>query len=124
MHLLSYRVEPINIGAVEDMLQIKINIFSFFDDEGKGRYPLYVSKKEFPSEMDVLYWSGHYAYIKSFSRLMSDISATKAKHYFCKTCLGHSKTQKALEHHKMFCTMPNQCNQVYVLPEPGKDVHF
>ena len=124
MHLLTYPVEPNNIGEVEDILHIKINIFSFFDDEGKGRYPLYVSKKEFPMEMDVLYWKGHYAYIKSFSRFMSDISYHQNKKYFCKTCLGHCQSKKALEHHKTFCSMPNQCNQVYVLPEAGTDIHF
>ena len=75
-------------------------------------------------EMDVLYWNGHYAYIKSFTRFMADISATKHKHFFCKTCLGQCKTRLALSHHKMFCSMPNMCNQVYILPDAGTDIHF
>ena len=34
---LNYPVEVANIPAIEDKLGIAINVYSFFDDEGKGR---------------------------------------------------------------------------------------
>ena len=74
---LHYPVAPQDVPAIEEQLEININIFSFFDDEGKGRYPLYVSKKEHPRSIDLLYWNEHYALITSFERLMADITKSK-----------------------------------------------
>ena len=59
------------------------NVFSFYDDEGRARQPLYISKKTFKKSVDLLYWDEHYAWIKSFSAFMGDHSS----------------------HHKRFCVV-------------------
>ena len=52
-----YPVVPSEIPAIEQQLNIGINIFSFFDDEGKGRYPLYITQfHDPPVTIDLLYW--------------------------------------------------------------------
>ena len=84
LNVITYPVDPRQIDQVENALNLKINIFSFFDDEGKGRYPLYTSSKLFPDEIDVLYLEGHYAWIHNFSGLMADVSKSKIKKHFCK----------------------------------------
>ncbi|KAF0138570.1 MAG: hypothetical protein FD143_3643, partial [Ignavibacteria bacterium] len=54
---ISYPVEPSEVPVLEEQLNLKINIFSFYDDLGKARYPLYVSKREhYRKEIDLLYW--------------------------------------------------------------------
>ena len=63
---ISYPIDPKNIPQLEDQLQLRINLISFFDDEGRGRYPFYISKKTYPEEVDLLYWKGHFAWIKNF----------------------------------------------------------
>ena len=54
-----YPVEVADIPAIEDKLGVGINIYSFFDDEGKGRYPLYATEKVFERTVDLLYWDEH-----------------------------------------------------------------
>ena len=36
---IKYPVEIADIPAIEDMLKMGINVYSFFTDEGKGRHP-------------------------------------------------------------------------------------
>ena len=40
LHDFAYPVAIEDIPAIEDMLGVSINVFSFFDDEGKARHPL------------------------------------------------------------------------------------
>ena len=46
LHRMEYPVGPDQMPEIEEILNLKINIFSFFDDAGKGGYPLYISRKE------------------------------------------------------------------------------
>ena len=121
---LPYPVDPCRVPEIEDFLKIKINLFSFFDDEGRGRYPFYISKKTFEKEVDLLYWSGHYAYIKNFSGFLADIHKSKHTRFFCKNCFGHFKNQQALDNHKLFCQRPNFSDQIYLMPEVGSRLYF
>ena len=68
---ISYPVDPHQVPEIEDKLGLRINLFSFFDETGEARYPLYVSKKRFTDEVDLLYWPGHYVLIRSFNGFMS-----------------------------------------------------
>ena len=52
---------------------MNINVFSFFDDKGRARYPLVISRKNYEKVANLLYWKNHYAPITSISRLFSDI---------------------------------------------------
>ena len=38
-------MSPNDMNFYEYQLQMNINVFSFFDDEGKARYPLVISRK-------------------------------------------------------------------------------
>ena len=38
---LHYPVAPAEIPAIEEQIHLNISVFSFFDDQGKGRFPLY-----------------------------------------------------------------------------------
>ena len=42
---LPYPIEPQDVNLYEDLLQINIYIYTFSDDEGKGRHPLFTSRK-------------------------------------------------------------------------------
>ena len=41
---LLYPISPKDVHLYEDRLHININVFSFFDDEGKARHPLFISR--------------------------------------------------------------------------------
>jgi len=72
----------------------------------------------------LLYWEGHYAWIKSFSGFLSDLTKHKGKLHFCKRCFGHSNTEKALEKHQIFCHQPDWCNQAFIFPDQGETLRF
>ena len=38
-----YPISPNNVHLYEDQVQMNINVFSFFDDEGRARHPLVIS---------------------------------------------------------------------------------
>ena len=44
---LLYPISPNDLRLYEDQLQININVFSFFDDEGRKRHPLVISRKSY-----------------------------------------------------------------------------
>ena len=39
---IEYPVSPIDIPQIEQRLNISINLFSYFDDNGKARHPMYI----------------------------------------------------------------------------------
>ena len=41
---IEYPVNPIDIPQLEQRLNISINLFSYFDDIGKARHPMYISR--------------------------------------------------------------------------------
>ena len=122
---IEYPVKPDQIPMIEEMLNLKINVFSFYDDEGKARYPLYVSKRtQFRKEIDLLYWNEHYAWTKNFSRLINDLSGKHSKKYFCKRCFGVFLCQTTFDRHQEICSRPDFENMIYTLPPPGSKIKF
>jgi hypothetical protein len=71
---LQYPVALTDLPDIEGTLNISINVFSFYDDEGKARYPVYISRRRAPHEVDLLYWEEHFALIRDFERLMFDLN--------------------------------------------------
>ena len=61
-----------------------MSILSFFKDEGKGSYPLYVSDNHYGSSADLLYWQGHFAIITSFERFRATITKSTVQKSFCR----------------------------------------
>ena len=53
---------------------MNINVFSFFNDESRARYPLVISRTNYERVANLLYWKEHYAPITNISRLFSDIT--------------------------------------------------
>ena len=53
---------------------MNINVFSFFDDEGRARHPLLISRKNYGCVANLLYWKDHYAPILKFPRLFHDLT--------------------------------------------------
>ena len=42
---LPYPISPYDVNLYEELLQIKIIVFSFFDNEGRARHQLVISRK-------------------------------------------------------------------------------
>ena len=70
-------------------------MFSFFDDEGRVRYPLMISRTNYESVANLLYWKQHYAQITSIYRLFSDIRKHNHQKHFWLRCLGHFNRRKS-----------------------------
>ena len=86
---IQYPVQPADIPAIESNLPYAINVFSFNDDLGQSRFPIYVSPKTDTPMIDLLYWNEHYALIKDFNRFMFDITKQRNPKNFCRRCFGH-----------------------------------
>ncbi|KAF0146965.1 MAG: hypothetical protein FD188_3559 [Ignavibacteria bacterium] len=122
---ISYPVEPSEVPVLEEQLNLKINVFSFYDDLGKARYPLYVSKREYyRKEIDLLYWDGHYAWIKRFSAFIFDLSPKHSMKFFCKRCFGVFLTDTTYKRHLEICSRPDFDSVIYRFPPPGQKIKF
>ena len=84
-----YPNSPKNVHLYEDQLQMNINVFSIFDDEGRARYPLVISRTNHVRVANLLDWKQHYAPITSIQRLFKDITKHKQQLHFCLRCLGY-----------------------------------
>ena len=71
---IKYPVQVRDIPAIEDQLNLRINVFTFDDPTGCRRHSLYISKKYKPEEINLIYWEGRFAWIKFLSRLFHDIT--------------------------------------------------
>ena len=121
---IQYPVPVEMIPQLEEQLQMSFNLFSFFDNEGHGRYVMFVSKRNMPREIDLLYYDNHYAWIKNFSRLFHDITKGKDIYLFCKRCLSHFLHEEHLTRHQELCTREDWCSVQHILPSPGSSIEF
>ena len=71
---INYPVQIGDIPAIEDQLNLRINVFTFDGSTGHKRHSLYISKKYKPEEINLIYWEGRFAWIKFLSRLFHDIT--------------------------------------------------
>ena len=125
LNQLDYPVAPDQMPEIEEKLNIKINVFSFFDDEGKGRYPLYISRREhFRKEIDLLYWEEHYAWIKNFGSFIHDISPSHRTKIFCKRCFGVFLSPETYLRHAELCSRPDFESIIYRFPAPQTMLKF
>ena len=123
---IHYPVQIEQIPEIEEMLQIAINVFSFFDDEGKARYPKYISKfrGRFKQEIDLLYWKNHYAYIKNFSAFIFDLHWSHRKIDFCKQCFGFFIDKDSYNLHLQYCTLAGIPDPIYIFPPEHSVLNF
>jgi hypothetical protein len=113
------------VPEIEQQLQLRINLFTYHDEEGVARAPLYISKQEqFGREIDLLFFNGHYAWIHNFSGFLFDVTKDKNKKLFCKQCFGHFSSAGVVRKHKLFCNHPNFTSQIYVLAPDSDTIKF
>ena len=121
---VEYPVSSIDLPIIEQQLNLLINVIKFYDDDGKARYPIYCSRHVSEKKVDLLYWDGHFAWIKDFSRLMGDISKHKGHYFWCNRCFGRFQAEDTLDRHRPLCTRENFISNVHILPEPGTSFKF
>ena len=116
---LPYPISPNDVHLYEDQLQMNINVFSFFDDEGRARHALVVSRKNNERVANLFYWKNHFAPIANISRLFNDLTKGKREHQICLRCFGHFQTEELLSRHIELCTRDDFMSVLHVLPVPG-----
>ncbi len=121
---IRYPVEPDRIPELENLLKVRINVFSFYDSEGRARYAKYVSPLAYEKEVNLLYWNTHYALIKDFGRFMFDLTKNRNKKWFCMKCLNHFSTEERLLRHKPTCSKENCAAMIYKMPPAGATLQF
>ena len=102
---VEFPVKVKDVGVIEDMNKICINVFSY---EDKLVCPVYVSKKKYDDFMNLLMIhegnKSHYVYVSlDFNSLMFNASKHKDKKWFCMRCLQHFSSEIILEKHKDDC---------------------
>ena len=118
---LSYSIALHNIYLYEDRLQININVYTFSDDEGKSRHPLFTSRKEYPRSGNLLYWDEHYAPITDFDRVLFDQTKYEHRKNICRRCFGRFYTKESLAKHERLCTREDFMLVLHVFPAPNTE---
>ena len=121
---LTYPVEVDQFQVVEDRIRIPFNVYTYYDDSGRARYPLYLSHVNPDVAIDLLYFEGHFAWIKNFSRFLGDQNSNEHMSFYCKRCLGRFSRESALTKHKLFCVSIDGCKQIYTMPAEGTKLKF
>ena len=121
---LDYPVEVDQFRAVEDRIHIPFNVYTYYDDGGRARYPLYLSHVNPDTAIDLLFFEGHFAWIRNFSRFLGDQNSNEHASFYCKRCLGRFSRESALEKHKLFCVSIDGCKQIYTMPAEGTSLKF
>jgi len=110
---LAYPVGIEDVAEIEKQIGIGINIFSYSDDKGVDRYPIYISKFWYNCEtqgpqkttVDLLYFENHWAAITNFSRFMADKKTKQTDRLWCKQCLCSFTKEEYLVSH--LCKHPD-----------------
>ena len=74
--------------------------------------------------MDLLYWEGHYAWIKNFQGFIFDVRAKHEKKYLCKRCFGVLVSEMSFKMHRELCTRLDFDSTIYTFPIEGSTVKF
>jgi len=121
---ISFPVSPRDVPRFEHLNQISINIIGFYDEKGERKYPIYISKKDYPDKVNLLYFSGHYAWIKNFDRFLRGATKHHDRKYFCMKCLCHFIRQDLLDAHTPHCEPGDFPKQVLRMPPEGRKLRF
>ena len=118
LETLPYFISPNDVNLYIDQLQKNMNVFAFFDDDGRARHPLITSRKIHEQVANLLNWKEHYALITSLPRLLSNITKHTNQEHFCLRCLGHFSSEEVLARHKELCTRDDFMSALNILPLP------
>ena len=61
---LDYPIQVDQFEEVEQRIIIPFNVFTYYDDEGRARHPLFLSNEDPDTATDLLFWDGHFAWIR------------------------------------------------------------
>jgi hypothetical protein len=127
---IEYPVKLEDLEAIERQIDIPFNVYTFFDDEGKGRKPLFTSRVGDPQNaIDILYWKlddvTHYAWIKNFNGFVYDIAKRSAgRCFWCKRCFCHFALETAFNKHTERCMGIDGFKCIHKLPSEGTVLEF
>ena len=88
---------------------IHLNVFLF--DEDDGVIPFFSDPEDPQKAIDLLFLphedtsSGHYVWIKNFSKLLHDVTKERNKKYFCKRCFYWNTSEPRLFQHLQDCNL-------------------
>ena len=119
---LPYPISPNDVHLYVDLIQMNINVFSFFDDEGRACYSLAISRKNYERLGNLIY--GHYASITNTFNFFRTLQSMATGTRFACVVLDTFKQMKlslvtrsfAPETTSCRCSMcslhqaPNRCN--------------
>ena len=83
---IQYPVPVQAIPEIEERLDISFRVASVFDHEGRGLYPMYNTYRVRARHINLLYFNGHYAWIKIINKFLGYLSKDGHKLFFCKNC--------------------------------------
>ena len=125
LDLIHYPVPVQSIPEIEERLDISFRVASFYDDEGRSLYPLYNTKRVRARHINLLYYNGHYAWIKNIHRMLGFISKDGHKLFFCENCWGvKSHSESVIARHVQLCSREDWCSVIHTLPSPGYMLEF
>ena len=121
---IEFPVSIKQIPKIEDQNNISINVIWY---ENKNRFPLFVSKKETKTTLDLLLISEeekqHYVWIKDFNRFVFRQNRHRHRLHFCRYCLQYFGSEEILNKHIPNCIVVNG-KQAIQMPEVGSLVQF
>ena len=124
---LYHSISPNDVHLYEDQLMININVFFFFDEEGRAWHPLVISRKNHERVANLCYWKNHCAPITSIPRLFSDNTKHNPQKHFRYRCLNHILLENVIARHMELCTRNDFMSVLHVLTVPGSkqaDIKF
>ena len=124
LNAIDYPVSPLDVPQLEERLNLSINVFSYFDDIEKARHPMYISRRNAGVKINILYFKGHYAWIKNISRLFGDLTKHNGQTFFCLRCFGHFALEERLARHERLCTREDYISTLHILPDPNSTIKF
>ena len=129
-----YPVTQDQLPAIEHNLKRSGKLFTFWDDEGKGSTPIYISMKPYANPIELLSWetggtdgtnndsgSDYIAWIKNLSAFLSDIIAANPHTLLCcNKCLGYFQSLNVFDLLRQNCRVGQSYGQAFMLHQPGK----
>ena len=91
-------------------------MYTFSDDESKGRHPLFTSRNEYSRSADLLYWDENYASITDFARFVFDITKYEHRKNICRRCFESFYNKELLAKHERLCTREDFMSVLHMLP--------
>ena len=123
---IEYPVAPDQtLREIEQTIQVNLNVYSYGDDKGKLRYPIYVGRQNYPQSVDLLYANEHWFAIRNFSRFMGDKNGNEHHRFYCRRCLGRFTQQAMLDKHSPYCQHDDfDTESIITMPLPGEKLEF